>query len=111
MRPKSSIGASAPTAPRRIATAIDIYQPSSASNRPRRTDVSESDVSESGSDSENPAIDAPTPKASRPRTNQDWWPNQLDLSVLNQHSPHADPMGDGFDYAAEFATLDVEALR
>ena len=35
-----------------------------------------------GSESENPAIDSPTPTGHRPRTNQDWWPNQLDLSVL-----------------------------
>ena len=39
------------------------------------------------SDSENPVIPAPTPEASRPQSNQDWWPNQLDLSVLHQHSP------------------------
>jgi UDP-hydrolysing UDP-N-acetyl-D-glucosamine 2-epimerase len=39
------------------------------------------------SESENPAIPAPTPKTTRPRTNRDWWPNQLDLSVLHQHSP------------------------
>ena len=47
----------------------------------------------------------------RPRTNQDWWPNQLDLSVLHRHSPLADPMDEDFDYAKEFTTLDVEALR
>ncbi|MFI0989578.1 catalase/peroxidase HPI [Streptomyces exfoliatus] len=65
----------------------------------------------SGSESENPAIPSPTPTASRPRTNRDWWPNQLDLQVLHQHSPKADPMDEDFDYAAEFATLDVEALK
>ena len=63
------------------------------------------------SESENPAIPAPEPKPDRPRTNQDWWPNQLDLSVLHQHSPRANPMDADFDYAAEFATLDVEALK
>ncbi len=63
------------------------------------------------SESENPAIPAPTPAAHRPRTNQDWWPDQLDLSVLHRRSPLSDPMGAGFDYAAEFAKLDVEALR
>ena len=51
------------------------------------------------SESENPVIDAPEPKAGRPRTNQDWWPNQLDLSVLHQHSPKGNPMGEDFDYA------------
>ena len=63
------------------------------------------------SESENPVIDAPEPKAGRPRTNQDWWPNQLDLSVLHQHSPRGNPMGEDFDYAEAFGSLDVEALR
>ncbi|WP_030387822.1 catalase/peroxidase HPI [Streptomyces sp. NRRL S-241] len=65
----------------------------------------------SGSDSENPVIDAPTPAPTRPRSNRDWWPNQLDLQVLHQNSPLADPMGAGFDYAKEFATLDLDALK
>ncbi len=41
----------------------------------------------------------------------EWWPNQLDLTVLHRNPPAADPMGTDFDYAAEFATLDLEALR
>ncbi|WP_306329299.1 catalase/peroxidase HPI [Streptomyces venezuelae] len=65
----------------------------------------------SASESENPAIPSPTPKETRPRTNRDWWPNQLDLQVLHQHSPQASPMDEDFDYAAEFATLDVDALK
>ncbi|MFC7931932.1 catalase/peroxidase HPI [Streptomyces cinereoruber] len=65
----------------------------------------------SGSESENPAIPTPTPAPTRPRTNRDWWPNQLDLQVLHQHSPLSDPMGEDFDYAAEFATLDLDALK
>ncbi|MEV6580355.1 catalase/peroxidase HPI [Streptomyces sp. NPDC051582] len=65
----------------------------------------------SGSESENPAIPSPTPAPTRPRTNRDWWPNQLDLQVLHQHSPLSDPMGEDFDYAKEFATLDVDALK
>ncbi|MFE7602935.1 catalase/peroxidase HPI [Streptomyces sp. NPDC057494] len=64
-----------------------------------------------GSDSENPAIPAPTPTETRPKTNTDWWPNQLDLQVLHQHSPLSDPMGEEFDYAKEFAGLDVDALK
>jgi catalase-peroxidase len=68
-------------------------------------------MSESVSESENPAIPSPTPAAHPPRTNQDWWPDQLDLSVLHRHSPLSDPMGPGFDYAKEFATLDVQELR
>src|SRR5215204_5088951 len=69
------------------------------------------DVSESVSESENPAIPSPTPARTRPRTNQDWWPNQLNLQVLHQHSPRSNPMGEDFDYAAEFATLDVDELK
>ncbi|WP_183100048.1 catalase/peroxidase HPI [Nocardioides pelophilus] len=68
-------------------------------------------VTDSGSESENPALDAPEPKASRPHSNQDWWPNQVDLRVLHQHAPASNPLGEEFDYAAEFATLDVEALK
>jgi catalase-peroxidase len=63
------------------------------------------------SESENPAIPSPEPKAGRPHTNQDWWPNQLDLSVLHQHSNLSHPLGEDFDYAEEFKSLDVEALR
>ena len=63
------------------------------------------------SDSENPVIDSPTPKEGAPLTNQDWWPNQVDVAKLHPHSPQANPLGDDFDYAAEFAKLDVEALK
>ncbi len=63
------------------------------------------------SDSENPAIPAPIPPASRPATNQDWWPNQLNLAVLHQHSDRSNPMGGDFDYAAEVATLDFDAVK
>ncbi len=68
-------------------------------------------MTESVSESENPAIPSPTSEVPRPRTNHDWWPNQLDLSVLHRNSPLSDPMGEGFDYAKEFAKLDLEALR
>jgi catalase-peroxidase len=63
------------------------------------------------SESENPAIASPAPKATRPRTNQDWWPNQLDLRVLHHHSPLSNPLGEDFDYRKEFESLDLEALR
>jgi catalase-peroxidase len=68
-------------------------------------------VTESISETENPSIPSPTPKATRPRTNRDWWPNQIDLSVLHSPSPRSSPMGPAFDYAEAFATLDVEALK
>ena len=79
--------------------------------RTNRTDRRTSDVTEHGSESENPAIPAPEPKAHRPRTVQDWWPDQLDLSVLHQHSPKANPLGPAFDYREQFAQLDVEELK
>ena len=68
-------------------------------------------MSEHGSESESPVIPSPTVTPTRPRTNRDWWPNQPDLSVLHHRSPRSNPMGEDFDYAAEFATLDVEALK
>jgi catalase-peroxidase len=68
-------------------------------------------MTESVSESENPAIPSPTSEVPHPRTNHDWWPNQLDLTVLHRHSPLSDPMGEGFDYAKEFATLDLNALK
>jgi catalase-peroxidase len=42
--------------------------------------------------------------------NQEWWPNQLNLRVLRQNHPKSEPMGDDFDYAAEFGALDFDAL-
>ena len=65
----------------------------------------------STSESENPVIPSPTAKTGRPRTNKDWWPNQLDLSVLHHHSHLSNPMEADFDYAEKFKSLDVEALK
>ena len=47
----------------------------------------------------------------RPMTNQDWWPNQLDVSVLHGGSQPGSPLGEDFDYAEEFSKLNVKALR
>ena len=44
-------------------------------------------------------------------SNRDWWPNQLDLTVLHPNPPAGDPMGADFDYAAEFRTLDLAAVK
>jgi catalase-peroxidase len=68
-------------------------------------------VSEIGSESENPAISSPTPATKRPRSNQDWWPNQLNLQVLHQHTPEGNPLGADFSYREAFKELDVEALK
>jgi catalase-peroxidase len=43
-------------------------------------------------------------------TNRDWWPKQVNVQVLNQHSPKSDPMGEDFDYAKEFKSLDLNAV-
>ena len=66
---------------------------------------------DSGSESENPVIPTPTPKPTRPRSNQDWWPNQLDLQILHEHSSKSNPMGEDFNYAEEFKALDLDALK
>jgi len=45
------------------------------------------------------------------RSNRDWWPNQLNLAMLHQHSPMSDPMGAAFKYAEAFKTLDLDAVK
>ena len=52
----------------------------------------------------------PVTGGARAHTNRDWWPNQLSLQVLHQHSSLSDPMGEAFDYAKEFKSLDLDAL-
>jgi catalase-peroxidase len=52
----------------------------------------------------------PFAAGSRGRTNRDWWPNQLNVQILNQHAPQSNPMGSSFDYAAEFKSLDLNAV-
>jgi catalase-peroxidase len=47
----------------------------------------------------------------RPQSNRDWWPDQLNLKVLHQNSPQSDPMGETFNYAEEFKSLDLDAVR
>ncbi|MEQ1709204.1 MAG: catalase/peroxidase HPI [Terricaulis sp.] len=50
------------------------------------------------------------PTAVGARSNQGWWPNQLNLKILNKNSPLSDPMGEAFNYADEFKTLDLDAV-
>jgi catalase-peroxidase len=68
-------------------------------------------VTDTVSESENPAIPSPTTEATRPKTNTDWWPNQPNLEVLHHNSPQPTPLGEDFNYAAEFKELDLEALK
>jgi catalase-peroxidase len=82
-----------------------------------KTHVSDTNLTEekqrttSTSESENPAIHTPTPRQTRPRTNRDWWPNQLDLSVLHQHSALSNPLDKELTYADAFKSLDLDALK
>jgi len=56
-----------------------------------------------------PMMGARTAKGAR--SNQDWWPNQLNLNILHQHSSKSNPMGGDFDYAEAFKSLDLKALK
>jgi catalase-peroxidase len=53
----------------------------------------------------------PVVHTTEPRSNRDWWPNELDLSVLRPNPPMANPMGEDFSYAEEFKTVDLDALK
>ncbi len=52
----------------------------------------------------------PVAHGARSQTNTDWWPNQLNVNILHQHSPKSDPMGKDFNYAEEFKSLDLKAV-
>ncbi|MBK8056998.1 MAG: catalase/peroxidase HPI [Gemmatimonadetes bacterium] len=54
---------------------------------------------------------APTAATAGGRSNRDWWPNQLNLAILHQHSAKSNPLGATFNYAEEFKKLDLEALK
>ncbi|HUL23513.1 MAG TPA: catalase/peroxidase HPI, partial [Thermodesulfobacteriota bacterium] len=59
-----------------------------------------------------PVTGGANPQATgRGTTNRDWWPNQLNLDILHQHSSKSNPMGEGFNYAKEFKSLNLEALK
>ena len=63
-------------------------------------------------DSKGPVMDETRkPEASRGTSNRDWWPNQLNLSILHQNSSLSNPMGEAFNYADEFKKLDLKAVK
>ena len=53
---------------------------------------------------------APTQSAGGGTANRDWWPNQLRVDLLNQHSARSNPLGESFNYADEFKKLDYDAV-
>ncbi|MEL6815424.1 MAG: catalase/peroxidase HPI [Cyanobacteria bacterium J06598_3] len=64
------------------------------------------------SESKCPFMSGPTKAtAGRGTSNRDWWPNQLNLNILHQHSPSGNPMGGVFDYAEAFKRLDLDAVK
>ncbi|OMC35220.1 catalase/peroxidase HPI [Mycobacterium sp. GA-1841] len=86
----------------------DTPEPADTSDaRPPRSDAE----THSHSESENPVIDSPKPKVHAPLTNRDWWPEQVDVSVLHRQNDKGNPLGESFNYAEEFAKLDVEAFK
>jgi catalase-peroxidase len=89
--------------------------PAVADPKPRDSSASPqgTDSTASRSESENPALAGPSPHTGqRPRSNRDWWPNQVDLSVLTKTSRESDPLGDDdFDYKKAVAQLDFEAVK
>ena len=82
--------------------------------KPRDTSASATgtDYTASTSESSNPVIASPTVQVTnRPRSNSDWWPNQIDVSVLNRPAKSSDPLGEDFDYRKAVQSLDVEAVK
>jgi catalase-peroxidase len=89
--------------------------PATTDPKPRDESASPqgTDTTESRSESENPALKGPDFHGDhRPRSNRDWWPNQVELGVLNKTSRESDPLGDDdFDYKKAVAQLDFDALK
>ena len=88
--------------------------PAMADPKPRDSSASPqgTDSTASRSESENPALKGPTADTNqRPRSNRDWWPNQVDLQVLNRTARESDPLGDDFDYKKAVSQLDFEAVK
>ena len=58
-----------------------------------------------------PVMHGAVTSANSGTSNSDWWPNQLNISILRQHGKKSNPMGDEFDYRTEFNSLDYDALK
>ncbi|MCW2527834.1 MAG: Catalase-peroxidase [Pseudonocardiales bacterium] len=88
-------------------TDIDDPKPRDSTASPQGTDVTAST-----SESENPAIPGPKVQVTnRPRSNRDWWPNQVELGVLNRPAKSSDPLGEDFDYRQAVQELDIDAVK
>jgi catalase-peroxidase len=88
--------------------------PALADPKPRDSSASPqgTDSTASTSESENPALPGPTFHTdNRPRSVRDWWPNQVDLGVLNRPSRESDPLGADFDYKKAVSQLDFDAVK
>ncbi len=93
---------------------IESDNPAPADPKPRASSASPqgTDSTASTSESENPALPGPSFSGNgRPRSNRDWWPAQVDLSVLNKPSRDSDPLGEDFDYKRAVSQLDFEAVK
>src|SRR5690606_59575 len=66
---------------------------------------------EAGSESRHPVAHGRAPHPTQGGGNQQWWPNRLNLKILAKHHPASDPYGPGFNYAEEFKTLDLAAVK
>ena len=69
------------------------------------------DAKTSGSPLSDPSKEPRALRSLLGRTNRDWWPNQLSIDILHQHGRTGDPMGDDFDYAKAFKSLDYAAVK
>lgn len=79
--------------------------------QPSSGDISKCPVMHGSADGSGHSTATPTDGKHDRTTNKDWWPNQLDLSVLRQHSAMSNPMGEDFDYREAFNNLDYAALK
>ncbi len=77
----------------------------------KEKNTGKSDAHSNNGKSKNPFVGGMKHGAGGGTTNKDWWPNQLNLNILRQNSSLSDPMGDDFDYAKEFKSLDLAAVK